>query len=270
MKSIVITGSSSGIGKATAKYFSAQGWRVAATMRKPENETELNKTENVSLYQLDVTDGVSIANATEQILGDFGTVDVVLNNAGYGLVGPFEAATPEQIKRQFDTNVFGLMGVTRAFLPHFRANKAGIFLNVSSIGGLVTFPFISLYHSTKWAVEGFSESLAYELGELGIVVKIIEPGGVDTDFGGRSLVFATQEGLTDYDETAGKFLANRERASLGSSSAEYLAEAIYDAATDGRSQMRYLIGEDAVQTYGMRQQVGDDSFIAGMRERMLA
>lgn len=104
--------------------------------------------------------------------------------------------------------------------------------------------------------------MAYELGELGIVVKIIEPGGVDTDFGGRSLVFTTQEGLTDYDVTAGKFLTNRERASLGSSSAEYLAEAIiYGAATDGKSQMRYLIGEDAVQTYGMKQQVGDDSFI---------
>lgn len=149
MKSIVITGSSSGIGKATAKYFANKGWKVAATMRTPEKETELNLINGISLYQLDVTDEDSITQATERILADFGTVDVVLNNAGYGLMGPFEAATREQVKQQFDTNVFGLMSVTRAFLPHFRSNKAGLFLNVSSIGGRITFPFISLYHSTK-------------------------------------------------------------------------------------------------------------------------
>ena len=144
MKAIVITGSSSGIGKASAKYFAEQGWKVAATMRKPEKETELTQVENLSLYQLDVTDQESIDRAAGQILNDFERVDVVLNNAGYGLAAPFEAATREQIKRQFDTNVFGLMEVTRAFLPHFRANKAGMFLNVSSIGGRITFPLISL------------------------------------------------------------------------------------------------------------------------------
>ena len=270
MKTIVITGASSGIGKATAKQFAAQGWQVAATMRKPENETELNQLENVSLYALDVIDEASIVNATGQILSDFGTVDIVLNNAGYGLMGAFEAASPEQIKHQFDTNVFGLMSVTRAFLPHFRANKAGLFLNVSSIGGRITFPFISLYHSTKWAVEGFSESLAYELGELGIQVKLIEPGGVDTDFGGRSMVFAAQEGLTDYDESIGRFQTNYANSGLGQSTAEFQAEKIYEAATDGKTQMRYLIGEDAEQTYALRQQVGDDAFIAGMKERTLS
>ncbi|MCG8348968.1 MAG: SDR family oxidoreductase [Chloroflexales bacterium] len=269
MNTIVITGASSGIGKATAKYFAGKGWKVAATMRKPANETELNQHDNISLYGLDVTDEASIANAAEQILNDFGAVDVVLNNAGYGLLGPFEAATPEQIKRQFDTNVFGLMSVTRAFLPHFRANRAGLFLNVSSIGGLVTFPLMSLYHSTKWAVEGFSESLSYELGELGIRVKIIEPGGVATDFSGRSLVLAGKEGLTAYDEVMGKFQANRAKFGLNASTAEFLAEGIYAAATDGKTQLRYLIGEDAEQTYAMRQQAGDDAFIAGMKERIL-
>lgn len=272
MKTIVITGSSSGIGKATAKYFAAQGWKVAATMRKPKNETELNQLENVSLYALDVTDAASIANAARQILSDFGTVDVVLNNAGYAAAGPFEAATPEQIERQFDTNVIGLMRVTKAFLPHFRANKAGLFMNVSSIGGRVTFPFVSLYHGTKWAVEGFSESLAYELGELGIQIKIIEPGGVDTDFGGRSMDFCLREDLTDYDETLGKFQANRVNglSGLGSSTPEFLAEGIYAAATDGKAQMRYLIGADAEQTYAMRQQIGDDAFIAGIKQRLLS
>jgi NADP-dependent 3-hydroxy acid dehydrogenase YdfG len=149
MKTIVITGSSSGIGQATAKHFAAQGWQVAATMRRPENETELAEIDNIKLYQLDVTDQASIDKAAAQILNDFETVNVVLNNAGYGLAGPVEAATPAQIRRQFDTNVFGLMEVTRAFLPHFRANKAGMFINVSSIGGRITYPFTSLYHSTK-------------------------------------------------------------------------------------------------------------------------
>jgi NAD(P)-dependent dehydrogenase (short-subunit alcohol dehydrogenase family) len=270
MKSIVITGSSSGIGKATAKHFAQQGWRVAATMRKPENETELTEIENISLYQLDVTNDASIAAATEQILSDFGTVDVLLNNAGYGLMGTFEAASPEQIKRQFDTNVFGLMAVTRAFLPHFRANQSGLILNVSSIGGRITFPFMSLYHSTKWAVEGFSESLSYELGTQGIQVKIIEPGGVSTDFAGRSLDFATKEGLSAYDEPMGKFRAAMGNSGLGGSTAEYQAEHIYVAATDGKNQLRYLIGEDAVQTYAMREEAGDDAFIAGMKQRTLS
>ena len=270
MSTIVITGSSSGIGKATAKYFAEQGWNVAATMRTPEKETELTEIDNISLYQLNVTDIASINKATEAILNDYETVDVLLNNAGYAVAGSFEAATREQIKNQFDTNVFGLMEVTRAFLPHFRANKAGIILNVSSIGGLVTFPFISLYHSTKWAVEGFSESLSYELKPLGIQVKIIEPGGVSTDFSGRSMVMATSEELTDYNETIAKFMANRANSALGGSTSEYLAEEIFKATTDGKSQLRYLIGEDAHQIYGMRKEHGDDAFVAGMAQRMLS
>lgn len=269
MKTIVITGSSSGIGKATAIYFAQQGWNVAATMRKPENETELTAIENIKLYPLDVTDQASIDGATTAILNDFGQVDVVLNNAGYGLVGPFEAATPDQIRRQFDTNVFGLMEVTRAFIPHFRANRAGMFLNVSSIGGRITFPLISLYHSTKWAVEGFSESLAYELGELGIQVKVIEPGGVDTDFGGRSMAFAMPNNTEDYNEMIGKFQAAMSQSGLGRSTAEQIAAGIYEATTDGKTQLRYLLGEDAKQIYGMREQAGDDAFMVGMRQRML-
>jgi NADP-dependent 3-hydroxy acid dehydrogenase YdfG len=267
MNTIVITGASSGIGKATAKYFAEQGWRVAATMRKPESETELGEIANIRLYSLDVTDQASIDTAVAQILGDFGTVDVVLNNAGYALSGPFEAATAQQIRQQFDTNVFGLMEVTRAFLPHFRANKAGLFLNVSSIGGRITFPLISLYHSTKWAIEGFSESLAFELGELGIQVKLIEPGGVSTDFGGRSMTYAMPIDLPAYMPLAEKVLADFQ-ARGPASTAEQIAAGIYAAATDGKRQLRYLLGEDAKEIFAVRQQVGDDAFMAGMRQRM--
>jgi NAD(P)-dependent dehydrogenase (short-subunit alcohol dehydrogenase family) len=267
MNTIVITGASSGIGKAAAKYFAEREWRVAATMRKPEDATELGEIANIQLYQLDVTVQASIARAVAQILADFGTVDVVLNNAGYALSGPFEAATPEQIRHQFDTNVFGLMEVTRAFLPHFRANRAGLFLNVSSIGGRITYPLVSLYHSTKWAIEGFSESLAFELGELGIQVKLIEPGGVATDFGGRSMTYAMPTDLPEYMPLAQKVLAAFQ--SRGpASTAEQIAAGIYAAATDGKPQLRYLLGEDAKQTFALRQQVGDDAFMAGMRQRM--
>lgn len=266
MKTIVITGSSSGIGKATAKYFANKGWRVAATMRSPEKEKDLNDTNNITVYQLDVTDQVSIDRATEKIISDFSTVDVVLNNAGYGLFGPFEAASDKQIRYQFDVNVFGLMAVTRAFLPHFRQNKSGLFINVSSIGGLITFPLISLYHSTKWAVEGFSESLAFELDQLGIQVKLIEPGAVATDFGGRSLVFAMDENLTMYNEMAQKVQQAMGSSELSPSTAEYQAEGIFNAATDGKKQMRYLIGADAEQRYAMRKEAGDDAFIAGMKQ----
>lgn len=268
MKTIVITGSSSGIGKATAKYFAEQGWNVAATMRQPENETELNQIKNIKLFQIDVTDQESITKATAEILSAYQTVDVVLNNAGYGLAGPFEAASAEQIRRQFDTNVFGLMEVTRAFLPHFRANKAGMFLNVTSIGGRITYPLISLYHSSKWAVEGFSESLAYELREFGIQVKLIEPGGVATDFSGRSMAFAMPTEMPEYMPMVQKVMATFQ--SRGpASTAEQIAAGIYETATDGKSQLRYLLGEDAQQTYAMREQVGDEAFIAAIRQQML-
>jgi NAD(P)-dependent dehydrogenase (short-subunit alcohol dehydrogenase family) len=271
-KTIVITGSSSGIGRATAAYFAEQGWNVAATMRKPENETELKLIENVSLYQLDVTDDASIAAAVHKILDDLKRVDVVLNNAGYGLTGPFEAATVDQIRRQFDTNVFGLMSVTRAFLPHFRANGAGLFINISSIGGLVSFPFVSLYNSTKWAVEGFSESLLYELNELGIRIKIIEPGVVATDFFSRSLDFASKEGLIEYNDAFARSITNArpENRPIGGSTPHNLAEAIYQAATDGTNRLRYVIGPDAGAMYELRKTTDEDAFIAEIKKQRLS
>lgn len=268
MKTIVITGASSGIGKATATVFAAKGWNVAATMRKPENETELGELENIKIYALDVTKQDSIDSAAAQILADYERVDVVLNNAGYGLAGPFEAATPDQIRRQFETNVFGLMEVTRAFLPHFRRNRSGMFLNVSSIGGRITYPFVSLYHSTKWAVEGFSESLWFELGQLGIQVKLIEPGGVSTDFGGRSMDFAMPDEFPDYAPDVQAFMASRAEGGPPASTAEQIAAGIYEATTDGKTQLRYLMGEDAQKSYALREQVGDDAFMAGMKQQI--
>ena len=266
MKSIVITGTSSGIGKATAKYFAAKGWKVAATMRKPENETELKQMENIYPYALDVADEGSVNRVTEQIIHDFDKIDVVVNNAGYDLMGAFEAATSRQIQQQFDVNVFGLMNVTRAFLPHFRTNKSGMFVNISSLSGLVTFPFNSLYHSSKWAVEGFSESLAYELETLGIQVKLIEPGAVETNFHNSSMDIAKKEGLTAYDEKLATFIKNRSAAPSGSLSAEQLGEAIYRAVTDEKQQLRYLIGAKAEQLVGVRKAKGEDAYMSQIKQ----
>ncbi len=181
-KTVLITGSSSGIGKATVLRFQQAGWNVAATMRSPEKEAELGKLEGIALVRLDVTSEDSIAAAIGETIQRFGAIDVVVNNAGYGLVGPFEASTPEQVRRQFETNVFGLMNVVRAVLPHIRERRAGVIVNVASMGGRITFPLYSPYHGTKWAVEGFSEGLQFELEQFGIRVKIIEPGAIKTDF----------------------------------------------------------------------------------------
>jgi NAD(P)-dependent dehydrogenase (short-subunit alcohol dehydrogenase family) len=266
MKTIVITGTSSGIGKATVKHFAANGWRVAATMRNPERETELNQIENVVLYSLDVTNEDSVGRATEQIVNDFGKIDVVVNNAGYDLLGAFEAASTEQIQRQFDVNVFGLMNVTRAFLPHFRANRDGMFVNISSLSGLVTLPFNSLYHASKWAVEGFSESLTYELESLGIQVKLIEPGPVTTQFYGTSLDVTKKDGLTDYNDKLATFNKNKSAAASGSMMPEQLGEAIYSAVTDGKPQLRYIVGETANKLVGMRKEKGEEFFFNAMKQ----
>lgn len=271
MKTIVITGASSGIGKATAKLFAEKGWNVAATMRQPENEKKLGSLKNVNLYQLDVTNQGSIQKATEQILNDYDSVNVVLNNAGYGLIGVFEAATSEQIHRQFETNVFGLMSVTKAFLPHFRNNKSGLFINVSSVGGFMTFPLTSLYHASKWAVEGFTESLSFEMSEIGVQVKLIEPAGVNTDFSGRSMDLALPKDTNEYQSLVERFRAVMSNPETSSSSASpaAIAEGIWSAATDEKDQLRYPVG-GGEQMYEQRRKIGDEAFIKHIKEQFLS
>jgi NAD(P)-dependent dehydrogenase (short-subunit alcohol dehydrogenase family) len=238
-KTILITGASSGIGHATAVLFQRRGWNVAATMRSPEKASDLSGLNNVACVRLDVTDPASIKHAISETLGRFGSIDAVVNNAGYGLVGPFEASMAEQVERQFRTNVFGLMNVTRELLPHFRERRAGVILNVSSMGGRITFPLYSVYHATKWAVEGFSESLQFELREFNIRVKIIEPGPIKTDFYDRSMDLMSKPGLTAYDDFVARAMPNMQRAGETAPGPEAVAKVIYKAATDGSWKMRY-------------------------------
>lgn len=238
-KTVLITGASSGIGKATAELFARKGWNVVATMRSHEDFPALTETENLRVLQLDVTDPQSVRDAVEKTLELFGKIDVVVNNAGYGLVGPFEAATPEQIDRQFKTNVEGIFSVTRTVLPYFRERKEGLFINITSMGGQLTFPLYSLYHATKWAVEGFTESLQYELNPLGIRVKLVEPGPIKTSFYSTSMDLVAREGLTAYEETIAKAMPNLQKAGATGATPESVAHVIYKAATDRSNRLRY-------------------------------
>ncbi|MCH4887580.1 SDR family oxidoreductase [Acidaminobacter sp. JC074] len=268
-KTIVITGASSGMGKASAIKFAEEGWNVAATMRNPQNVTGLDDLDNIKLYALDVTDEKNIEEVKDQIINDFGKVDVVFNNAGYAIAGSFESADKAAIKTQFDTNLFGLLDVTRAFLPHFRENKDGLFVNTSSIGGFCGFPFVSLYNSTKWAVEGFTEAVSHELRPLGIKVKLIQPGIILTDFFERSMTITSKEGLEDYNPALQKAFFGDDPADRQGSTPEYAANLIYEAITDESGTMRYLIGPDADQTKQMRDQAGPDQFIEGLYQSQI-
>lgn len=265
-KTVFITGASTGIGKATVMYFRDRGWNVAATMRRPAEHQDL-VSDAVKTFALDVTDYASMAPALNGAIEAFGQIDVLVNNAGYGTLGPLEAATNEQIERQFATNVTGLICLTRDFLPHFRERGSGMIVNISSVGGRATFPLFSLYHGTKWAIEGFSESLNFELNPLGIKVKIVEPGRIVTDFGSRSMDVLKKDGLTAYDGFQKKFQETF-RAGQAGSPAELVAEVIWQAATDGTDQLRYIAGDDAKMTIDARGKISQDEYYAMIRARL--
>ncbi|MEM9417746.1 MAG: SDR family oxidoreductase [Planctomycetota bacterium] len=268
MNTILITGASSGIGKATAIYFQQQGWNVVASMRKPENDTELSALDNVLVTRLDVLDQDSIAAAVAAGIEKFGRIDALLNNAGYGAYGPLETFPMENIRRQWDTNVIGLIAVTKAVLPHMRANKSGVIANVSSVGGRITFPLGALYHGTKFAVEGLSESLHYELEPLGIKVKIIEPGAIATDFIDRSFDFYHDESIEEYQPIVQKMLSNFEPIMETASPASDCAAVIYGAITDGTPRMRYLAAGGAEDFMAIREGAEDTEFFTRVKNMM--
>ncbi|RME18619.1 MAG: SDR family oxidoreductase [Alphaproteobacteria bacterium] len=268
-KTALITGASTGIGRATAQRFQAEGWNVVATMRNPDDGADLAALDNVLVTRLDVTDADSIEAAVAAAIERFGAIDVLVNNAGYGAAGPLEAFPPERIRRQIDTNLIGLIDVTRAVLPHMRAARSGVIVNISSVGGRMTLPLFSLYHATKFAVEGLSEALTFELAPLGIGVKIVEPGAIRTDFSGRSLDFVNDESLAEYQPTIGKVLASFQsrQGENDGSPPEVVADVIWTAATDGTDTLRYTAGEDAAEYMKNRKALDDATFMAGIRAR---
>lgn len=269
-KTVLITGCSSGFGKASAHYFAARGWNVVATMRDPAAGTALAALDNVLVVRLDVQDEASIVSAIDAGIARFGRIDTLVNNAGFGLFGVFEATSREKVREQFDVNVFGVMDVTRALLPHFRANRAGVILNVTSGGGVFALPMISLYCASKFALEGFSEALSYELAAVGVTVKLIEPGGVvSTNFGKRGAVEGGQAAaLPDYDGFVGDmlktFAALREQRLA---TEDDVAKVIYEAASDGSDQLRYVATEDIKPLIAARRESSEAEYMGMMRTR---
>ena len=262
MKTIFITGTSTGLGKATAKLFQANGWKVIATMRKPENETELNQLDNVTLLPLDVTDPEQV-NQTVQKAIALGAIDVVFNNAGYGLIGVIESNTPQQIREQFDTNFFGSIWVIQAFLPYFKSRKAGLFINTTSLCGLVSNPQCSVYSASKWAMQGLAESMSYDLAQFGIGIKNVAPGGIKTDFMKSMQVTADPA----YQATMDKMNEGYSDGTLMEfTEASKIADVVFEAATDGEDRVTYPAGNDAVRLYAKRLKDGPEQYRIDLTE----
>lgn len=233
MKTVLVTGASKGIGEATARLFAMKGWQVVATARKPEAIGDWARASNVAVLHLDVTDPESIQRAIDEAGRRFGSIHVLVNNAGDGLGGAVEGVTRDQLMKLFDLNLFGLIATTRAVLPMMRRQSSGVIVNVSSAAGRVGLPFLAPYCASKYAVEGLTEAMSFELAPFGIQAKLVEPGGVRTSF---------KQAWTEsaaYDSVAARI---RDRYSAGAQKAagpEGVAEAIFRAATDGRSRLRY-------------------------------
>ncbi len=241
-----ITGASKGFGFEIAKAVIAHGDKVVATARRPETLTELKvlAPDRVVTVALDVTDKSAVEAAIDTAKTAFGRIDVLVNNAGYGLQGAVEEVTDEQIRRQFETNVFGLLEVTRAALPLLRSQGSGHIINFSSVGGVVSFPSLGIYHGTKYAVEGISEALAQEVAPLGIKVTIVEPGGFRTDWNAGSMDRA--EAMDAYSATVG-MMRQMSAKSQGRESGDpvKLAQAMIQLVESENPPLRLVLGSDA-------------------------
>lgn len=261
-KTIFITGASSGLGKSTAKLFQSNGWRVIATMRNPEKETELNMLKDVVILPLNVTNPEQIISTIEKVTRLY-AIDVVMNNAGYGLIGVLESLEDEQIQRQITTNLLSVIRVSKAFTAHFRERKSGTFINITSTFGLIGFPTCSIYSATKFAIDGFSESLAYELAQFGIQVKIVAPGGMQTDFAIRSMELGQHDAYEQLTAEVSKGYSAEQMANY--TKVEDIAQIVFEAATDHKNQLRYVAGKDANALYNERIKVGAETQVENIK-----
>lgn len=256
MKTIFITGASAGLGKTTAKLFQAKGWKVIATMRTPEKETELNLLENVVLLPLDVTNIEQIGKTVKDAIA-MGDIDVVFNNAGYGLIGPLESYTEDEIRSQFETNFFGVIWVTKAFIPYFKERKGGLFITTTSLCGLTTYPLSSIYNASKWALQGWSESMSFDLARFNIGIKNVAPGGIKSNY--MNVMKVSED--KDYDTLMAKLTEGFTDGTLMEfSESEVIAEVVFEAATDEKDQLTYPAGNDAVRIYEKRLKEGPEAF----------
>ena len=241
MHTVLITGCSSGYGLATARHFHAQGWQVIATMRSPRADLFADAP-GIRVLPLDVTDADSIARALE----DAGPIDVLVNNAGIGLLGAFEAMSMSTVREIFDTNTFGTMAMCQAIIPRFRERGAGTLVNVTSSTALASFPLVAAYTASKTAIEGFTGSLALELADFGVRAKLVEPGYCpDTRFSENGA--ERMQGLVcePYAPFAAKVFAGFSQLTEVTQPDD-VAETVFLAANDVSGRLRFAAGADAV------------------------
>ncbi|MCG7981778.1 MAG: SDR family oxidoreductase [Candidatus Thiodiazotropha lotti] len=273
-RTVLITGCSSGFGKLTAKTFQANGWNVIATMRSPEKDTELTALKNVTVERLDVTDKESIDDAISATLKQFGRIDALINNAGYGGHAMFEQFEYAQIIKMFETNVFGPMNLAAAVLPHMRRQRSGAIVNVTSMAGVIGLPFASTYSASKYAMEGWSEGLALEYAPFNVKVRTVQPGAFGTNFNAatdnnfaagdteiqeRAQLMATHfVGLTQQmQEISGKVADPQD-----------VAELIYSCATED-TPIHNPIGADAAMLMEMKASMPHQTFLGKMAEMLV-
>jgi NAD(P)-dependent dehydrogenase (short-subunit alcohol dehydrogenase family) len=274
-KVAVVTGSSSGIGYEISLMLSRNGFLTYATMRnlnKSENIKSVASEENlpIRINQLDVTDDVSVRDAVQAILSETGRIDVLVNNAGYVLNGAFEDLAMDEIKRQYDTNVFGLIRTTQAVLPIMRRQKSGIILNISSGAGRFGYPGQSAYISTKFAVEGLSESMSYELEPFGIKVVVVEPGVIRTNIvNGMVIAKKSQDPNSPYLQIIQKMATVLENMMENGSPPDLVAKVVLNAVTNESPKLRYLAGKDVETWMEGKRSMSDEEFYNMMRQNLM-
>ena len=265
-KVAVVTGSSSGIGHEIALILARNGFLTYATMRDLQKNSKLKSIkdeENLPLefIQLDVTDENSVRTAVQKIYDDVGRIDLLINNAGYGLTGAFEDLSIDEIKTQFETNFYGLIRTTQAILPIMRKQKSGIIVNMSSGAGRFGFPMGSAYVSTKFAVEGLSESLSYEVEPFGIRVILIEPGMIKTDFSNASIMAKKSiDPNSSYAPLMKNMQTGFNKLLENASSPQLVAQITLDAMTSDKPNLRYLAGKDVEQWVEAKKKMSDEEF----------
>jgi len=265
-KVAVVTGSASGIGYETALILARNGFRTFATVRnleKAKTLSEVAKKEQLQLkiLKLDVTDEKSVNDAIKNIKSDAGRIDILVNNAGYGLGGALEDISMTELRAQFETNVFGLIRVTQAVLPTMREQKSGIIVNISSIGGKMALPYFSPYISTKFAVEGLSESIAYDLEPFGIKVVLIEPGAIKTNFdSGMVMPAKSLDSSSPYFKNMQQVLGLMNSMLQNGSLPDKVAKVVLEAVTSQNPNLRYTAGDDAAFLVQKRKELSDSEF----------
>jgi NAD(P)-dependent dehydrogenase (short-subunit alcohol dehydrogenase family) len=265
-KTIFITGVSSGIGAATARLFADKGWTVVGTVRRAEDAASWGDRQSVRILTLDVTDADAVARIADKAVAAFGRIDVVVNNAGYFQMGPLETSTMDQIRAQFETNVFGLIGVTKAFLPHLRAQGSGLFINIASISAENGYPYGSVYSSTKAAVATLTEALNVELAAVGLNAKAVLPGLHATRiFTKIDVAPSVPEG---YRPLLRQFIKMQQ--SVRGSEPEVVAKVVWEAVTDDREdRVRYYAGPDATPVPMAKRLMGTAGYWRFFRKTLL-